>query len=192
MRRLLSVLIFIFPLRALVSQNFFDVLQRADSMEQHGGHAAAMRLYEQAYGLSGFDPAGLALAARSAALAGLRDAALTDLDRAIDRGYIVPKLLTDSAFASLHADPRWQAIDTKMHTKMAALDGSLRGEIIKLAEQDRQNPLAFRTALTKAKPNSPGAHRRVEGFHRSRLRDPVADAGDHCRPRLADPLQGGR
>ena len=187
-----SILVVLIPLRTLSSQNFFDVLQRADSTEQHGGHAAAMRLYEQAYDLSGFDPAGLVLAARSAALAGLRDAAFTNLNRAIDQGYIVPKLLADSAFTSLHGDPRWQAIDTKMHAKMAALDESLRGEIIKLAEQDRQNRLAFRTALTTAKPNSPERDAALKTFTstdsaiESRIRAIIADHGWPTRSRVAD------
>jgi hypothetical protein len=136
------------PLRVLGAQGFFETLQRADSVEQSGAHAAAMRLYEQAYGLSGFDPTGLGLASQSAARGGLRDAAFRDLDRAIDQGFLEPRLLADSAFNPLRADPRWTPIQTKFNRKVAALNQALRAEILQLAKQDQLNRQDF-TALMK-------------------------------------------
>ena len=67
MRRPWSAALLIAVAAPLSAQSFFGTLQRADSAEKGGSHAAAMRLYEQAYALSGFDPQGLAIAARSAA-----------------------------------------------------------------------------------------------------------------------------
>ena len=194
MRRFWYVVLIVLPLRALASQSFFDVLQRADSTEQSGAHAAAMRLYEQAYGLSGFDPAGLGLAARSAARAWLRDAALGDLDRAIGQGYIVPKLLTDSAFIFLHADSRWTALEAKMLAKVAALDQPLRAQIIGLAEQDRRNRQDFRAVMTKVKPKTPEGDAAFKAFNSADSAiqaGMLAIIGDHGWPTRAKVADDG-
>jgi hypothetical protein len=180
------------PLHALPAQAFFTILQRADSTDQAGAHAAAVKLYEQAYTLSGFDPAGLGVAARSAALAGLRDVAFRDLDRAIDQGYIVPKFLTDSAFLPLHDDPRWKEIDTKLRAKIAALDQPLRNQIIALAEQDRRNRQDFRTVMSKVKPNTPEGVSAFKAFNsadsavQAAMQGIIAAHGWPVRSKVAD------
>lgn len=143
------------PLCRVGAQGFYETLQRADSAEQSGAYAAAMRLYEQAYGLSGFDPTGLGLASQSAARGGLRDAAFRDLARAIDQGFLEPRLLADSAFNLLRADPRWKPIEAKLNRKLAALNQPLRAEILQLANQDQLNRQDFTTLMKKLAAKTP-------------------------------------
>lgn len=143
------------PICRVGAQGFYETLQRADSAEQSGAHAAAMRLFEQAYSLSGFDPTALGLASQSAARAGLRDAAFRDLDRAIDQGFLEPRLLADSAFNPLRADPRWKPIEAKCNRKTAALNQPLRAQILQLANQDQLNRQDFTTLMKKLAAKTP-------------------------------------
>lgn len=193
MSRVLCVLALIaLPLRSLESQSLFEVIQRADSVEQSGAYAAAMRLYEQAYGLSGFAPVGLGLAARSAARGGLRDVALRDLGRAIDQGYFEPRLLADSAFNPLRADPRWKALEAKLRRKLAALNQPLRAELVKLAEQDQLNRQDFGAVMRKYGPKSPQGDSAIKLMNiadasiQSRVQAIIIEHGWPTRPKVAD------
>ena len=168
MRRAWFVLLAVLtPLRVLSSQNFFDVLQRADSTERHGEHAAAMRLYEQAYGLSGFDPAGLVLAAaRSGAIAGLRDAAhqATWTARSI-RDTSSPSCSRTARShrctpirAGRRSTPRctrrWRRSTSRCVSRSS-----------KLAEQDRQQPPGVTHRARQGEAELAGARRRAESVH---------------------------
>jgi hypothetical protein len=186
------LLLLILPLRALAGQSLFEVLQRADSVDNSGAHAAAMRLYEQAYGLSGFDPVGLGVAARSAAMAGLRDTALRDLDRAIDQGYLEPRLLADSAFNPLRVDPRWKALEAKLQRKIAALNQPVRQELIQLAEQDQKNRHDFSAMMKGVAEKTPQGLAAFQAFNsadsaiQGRLRVIIATVGWPTRSLVAD------
>jgi len=176
----------------LPAQSFFSVLQRADSTEKAGGHAAAAKLYEQAYALSGFDPFGLAVAARSAARGGLKEQALRDLGRAVDQGYLEPRLMSDSAFLPFRADPRWKALEAKAKLKIAALNQKLRSELIALAEQDQQNRQDFNTLMKKVARNSPEGEAAFKAFNQSdsalqaRAKAIIAELGWPTRSKVAD------
>ncbi len=155
MRQIWSVaLLATVAVNALPAQGLFATLQKADSTENAGNHAAAAKLYEQAYGLSGFDPVGLGVAARSAARGGLKEVALRDLGKAIDQGYLEPRLLGDSAFKSLRSDPRWKALEAKLQRKLSALNQKLRAELITLADQDQQNRHDYQAIVKKFKTGS--------------------------------------
>jgi hypothetical protein len=193
MRRLYRVLLlFILPMAPAVGQSFFATIERADSLEKAGKFTAAMQAYERAYGLSGFDPTGLGLAARSAARGGLRDAALRDLSRAIDQGYLEPRLLADSAFKSLRADPRWKALEARLQRKLAALNQSLRAELIKLAEQDQLNRKDFGAIMQKYGPKSPQGDSAIKVMNvadaaiQSRVQAIIIERGWPTRSMVAD------
>jgi hypothetical protein len=151
----------------LEGQGLFATLQQADSTEKVGNHAAAVKLYEQAYGLSGFDPVGLGVAARSAALAGEKEVALRDLGKAIDQGYLEPRLLADSAFRTLRADPRWKALEAKLKRKLATLNQPLRDTLVALADQDQQNRHDFQVLIRTLKNGSPEYAAAVKAFNSS-------------------------
>lgn len=193
MRRGLSVIAVILLAPSLLhAQSFFSVLQRADSTEKAGAHAAAAKLYEQAYDLSGFDPFGLAVAARSAARGGLKEQALRDLGRAVDQGYLEPRLMADSAFIALHADPRWKLLDAKVKRKLAALNQPLRSELIALAEQDQQNRQDFSTVMKKVARNSPEGEAAFKAFNhadsaiQARTKAIIGELGWPTRSKVAD------
>ena len=191
-RRFWYVVLITLPLGSLESQGLFEVLQRADSVEQSGAYASAMRLYEQAYGLSGFDPVGLALAARSAARGGSRDAAFRKLDRAIDQGYLEPRLLADSAFVPLRADPRWQALEAKLRRKLAAVNQPLRAELVHLAEQDQRNRQDFSALMKKISAKTPAGDAAFKLFNtadsaiQARMRAIISEYGWPMRSKVAD------
>jgi uncharacterized protein DUF6624 len=176
----------------LSAQSFFGVLQRGDSAEKAGNHAAAARLYEQAYGLSGFDPAGLAIAARSAARGGLKEKALADLGRAVDQGYLEPRMMADSAFSPLRSDPRWKALEARMQRKLAALNQSARAELIKLSDQDQQNRQDFSGMVKRLAANSPESRAAFAAFNSSdsaiqaRVQEIIASIGWPTRSKVGD------
>lgn len=191
-RSLLVISLSLISLSGLSAQSFFATLQRADSAEARGDHAGAAKLYEQAHGLSGFDPVGLGLAARSAARGGLRDAALRDMERAVDQGYLEPKLFADTAFASLRTDARWKALEAKMRRKLAALNQPLRAELIKLAEQDQANRQDFQAVMKKVASKTPEGAAAFKAFNtadsaiQARLKVIVVQNGWPTRSKVAD------
>ena len=130
------------------------VLQRADSAEKSGAHAAAARLYEQAYGLSGFDPARPRRLRRGVPRAAVSkdDGASRPGDGPVDQGYLEPQIDgRQCASASLRADPRWKAL--RGQDAAASLRRStkpLRAELIlKLADQDQRNRQDFSAVMKK-------------------------------------------
>ncbi|HSC32692.1 MAG TPA: DUF6624 domain-containing protein [Gemmatimonadaceae bacterium] len=143
------------PLCAANGQGFAETMMRANGADSVGDHARAAALYEQAYGVSGFDPVVLAVAAQSAAEAGMTDRALRDLGRAIDQGVLEPRLMADTAFWTLRADRRWKALDARMHRKLAAVDQPLRTELLRLADRDQRNRAGIGAVLTKYGVKSP-------------------------------------
>ena len=176
----------------LPAQGLFATLQKADSTEKAGNHAGAVKLYEQAYGLSGFDPVGLGVAARSAALAGQKEVALRDLGKAIDQGYLEPRLLADSAFKALRVDPRWKALEAKMKRKLAALNQPLRDTLVALADQDQQNRHDFQVLIKTLKSGSPQYTAAFKAFNSSdsavqaKMTAIVAANGWPTRSKVAD------
>lgn len=176
----------------LPAQSLFATLQKADSTEKAGNHAVAVKLYEQAYGLSGFDPVGLGLAARSAARGGLKEVALRDMGRAIDQGFLEPRMLADSAFRPLRADPRWKALEARLQRKIAALNQPLRDELIKLAEQGQQNRQDFNALVKKLQPRTPELDAAFKAFNtadsaiQARMRAIIAQFGWPTRSKVAD------
>jgi Family of unknown function (DUF6624) len=120
------------------AQGFMALALRADTAEQQHRYADAARLYERAYGESGFQPLLLALAAADFARAGATDSAFIDLNRAVDEGYLDPGFFTrDSATFVLHGDPRWAPLEAKLGARRAALDSSLMRELLALADSDQ-------------------------------------------------------
>lgn len=192
MRRPWSAALLVVLAAPLSAQSFFGTLQRADSAEKSGAHAAAMRLYEQAYALSGFDPQGLAIAARSAARGGLKEDALRDMGRAIAQGYLEPRLMADTSFNRLRADPRWRALETELQGKVAALDQGERAELLKLAEQDQQNRQDFTGMVKRLATGTPEAKAAFAAFNsadsaiQNRLRALIRANGWPTRSRVAD------
>lgn len=168
MRRPLLVLCLLaLPARTLMSQSFLATLQRADSAENRGAHAEAVKLYEEAYGLSGFDPAGLGIAARSAARGKLFDVAIRDLNRAVDQGYLEPRMLADSAFNPVRKDARWIALDAKLQRKLKAINQNLRAELVSLGEQDQANRSDFNALMKKVQQQSPEGKAAFKAFNSS-------------------------
>jgi hypothetical protein len=121
------------------AQGLMELTMRADTAEQQHRYADAARLYEQGYGVSGFQPLLLALAAADWARAGNADSAFGDLDRAVDEGYLDPDFFTrDSDTFVLHHDRRWPALEAKLRARRAALDSSLMWELMVLADSDQR------------------------------------------------------
>lgn len=192
MRRTWFVALVATVVMPLSAQSFFGVLQRADSADKGGNHAAAARLYEQAYGLSGFDPAGLAIAARSAGRGGLKEKALADLGRAVDQGYLEPRMMADSAFNALRADPRWKALEAKMQRKLAALNQPARTELLKLSDQDQQNRQDFSGMVKRLAANTPESKAAFAAFNsadsaiQARVQEIILTLGWPTRSKVAD------
>ncbi len=135
------------------SQGFDEWIIRANAADSAGHFAEAARLYERAYATSGFDPTSLALAAMSAAKAGQNSLALADLRRAIEQGFLRADFLRylegDSTFARIRADPRFEAILQLAHRRNAALDTTLRAELLVLADKDQQNRAGIEAVITR-------------------------------------------
>ncbi len=178
-----------FPLRA---QSFVDILQRADSADGARQYARAAQLYEQAYGLSGFDPAGLAIAARSAARGGLNAIALRDLGRAVNEGYLDQRLLADSAFNRLRTTAEFRAIDARLRQKLAAINQPVRDELLKLANQDQANRQDFSALMKKVASKTPEGIAAFKAFNtadsaiQSRVKEIIAQIGWPTRSKVGD------
>jgi Family of unknown function (DUF6624) len=120
------------------AQGLMALALRADTAEQQHRYGDAARLYERAYGESGFQPLLLALAAADFAQAGATDSAFIDLNRAVDEGYLDPGFFArDSATFVLHGDPRWAPLAAKLSARRAALDSGLMRELLVLADSDQ-------------------------------------------------------
>jgi len=122
------------------AQGLMATFASADTAAHQRRFGDAARLYERAYGESGFDPLCMALAAGAAARSGQIDVAFHDLNRAIDEGFLDAQYFTrDTDTFVLHRDPRWTGLESKLRERRAAVDSSLRHELLMLATQDQQS-----------------------------------------------------
>lgn len=188
----LAALLACAPVCAASGQGFVETMLRANAADSSGDHARAAALYEQAYAVSGLDPIELAIAAQSAAEAGMTGRALRDLGRAIHEGVLEPRLMADTAFTSLRGDPRWKALDARMHRKLAMLNQPLRAELLRLAAQDQRNrdgmESVFRTYGAKS-PQGDSALRVLAAADapvQARVREIIAQHGWPGRALVAD------
>jgi hypothetical protein len=154
-RFVVAIAVSAFLARPITAQGFAATITRADAEDSSGHHAEAAKLYEQAYAMSGFDPSGLALAAESFAAAGNTAAAFRDLGRAIDQGFLHLQVFGDTAFNHVTGDPQFKALRARMQRKIAALDASLRTELIGIAARDQQNRATLNQVMTKYGAKSP-------------------------------------
>ena len=146
------------PAGTASAQGLVTLAMRADTAEQQHRFGDAARLYEAAYAVSGFDPVLLALAAADAARAGSFDLAFRDLNRAVAEGYLDEGYFTrDSDTFVLHRDRRWAALATRLRERRAALDSSLRRELLTLADQDQQSRQGLNDVVVRYGRASPQA-----------------------------------
>ena len=168
------------------AQGFMVLALRADTAEQQQRYGDAARLYERAYGESGFEPLVLALAAADFAKAGATDSAFIDLNRAVDEGYLDPGYFTrDSDTFVLHGDPRWAPLEAKLSAKRAALDSGLMKELLALADSDqaaRQGMGAVITRYGRASPQADSVLRALDASDAPRLARIQAIVTEHGWP----------
>lgn len=180
------------------AQGLIATFASADTAEHQRRFGDATRLYERAYGESGFDPVCMALAAGAAARAGLSDIAFRDLNRAIDEGFLDAQYFArDTDTFVLHHDPRWTGLESKLRERRAAIDSSLRQELLTLAMQDQQSRNGVGAVLARfghASPQGDSVDRAIAAADAPRLerlkaiiaargwpgRKLVADDGSHA------------
>lgn len=124
-------------------QTIESLVAQANAADDSAHYHAARKLFQQAYGVSGFDPTMLALASLSAAKGGEYPVAFDLLRRALREGFLRKDFLAyverDSAFASFRRQPQWPATLRDARGRMARLDTTLQAELLQLAEQDQKN-----------------------------------------------------
>jgi hypothetical protein len=124
-------------------QTVESLVAQANSAEDSAHFSEARKLYQRAYGVSGFDPTMLALASISAAKGREYRAAFDLIRRALREGFLRQDFLSyverDSAFAGLRRQPNWAPTLRDARSRMARLDTALRAELLQIAEQDQKN-----------------------------------------------------
>jgi len=168
------------------AQGFMTLAMRADTAEQQHRYADAARLYERAYGESGFQPLMLALAAADFAKAGATDSAFVDLNRAVDEGYLDPGYFArDSDTFVLHGDPRWAPLQEKLNARRAALDSGVMRELLALADSDqaaRQGVGGVIVRYGRASPQADSVLRALAASDAPRLERIKAIVAEHGWP----------
>lgn len=97
------------------AQTAFDLLDQAKTAYDKKEYARSADLYRQAYRLDGKELLALYNEACSLALAGKKEAAFASLKELADKAYNnVEHLKTDTDFATLRDDPRWESIVAKV------------------------------------------------------------------------------
>ncbi len=168
------------------AQGFMALALRADTAEQQLRYADAARLYERAYGISGFQPLLLALAAADFARASAIDSAFIDLNRAVDEGFLDPGFFTrDSDTFVLHGDPRWPPLEAKLLAKRTALDSGVMRELLALADSDQAARQGVGVAITRygrASPQADSVLRALAASDAPRLERIKAIVAEHGWP----------
>jgi hypothetical protein len=113
------------------AQGLMATFVSADTTAHQRRFGDVARLQERAYSESGFDPLCMALAAGSAPRAGQIDDVFHDLNRAIDEGFFDAQDVTrDTGTFVRRRDPRWTGLESKLRERRAAVDYSLRRELL--------------------------------------------------------------
>ena len=143
------------------AQNFAALVADANHAELTGQFRDAAKLYEKAYGVSGFDPVALALAAVSAGHGGDDSTAAAYLRRATAEGFIDPRFLNilrgDSALTKLAAKPAWRDAVAAAEKRYESIDKSLRTQLLELVGRDQINREGIDSVLAARGAGSPGA-----------------------------------
>lgn len=175
------------------AQEMARLAERADSAESEGRFRAAGELYERAFGVSGEEMVLRYLAARAWARAGEPDRAFAALESVVRAGWPhVAETRADTLLAPLHADPRWARLVAEADARAAALDTSLRGELLRLAEEDQRVRAGIGAIVQRhgrASPQADSAFAAMAAADRpvqARLRGIVAARGWPDRRLVAD------
>jgi hypothetical protein len=125
------------------AQGFAMLVGDANHAELNGQYREAAKLYEKAYGVSGFDPVALALAAVSAGHGGDDSTAAAYLRRATAEGFVDPRFLNilrgDSALKKLADKPAWRDAVAAAEKRYESIDKALRSELLELVARDQEN-----------------------------------------------------
>jgi hypothetical protein len=166
-------------------QLVYDLVRQASSADSAGRFADAARLWYRVYRVNGGEPSPLYGAAQSAARAGDKRAAFSDLHRALDEGLAIPvtALQADSEWTSLRDDRRWSELVALAKHHASQRDTVLRAELLSLGQRDQQNRESIDSVVRrygKGSPEAQSAERKLaEGDARlqSRLRAIVNQFG---------------
>ena len=182
--------------RVLQAQGWPEILPLARDAEEKRDFKHARELYERGYRLSGFDPTALVLAASAAMEGGDGRSGLRLLDRALRDGFFQPGFLEyairDSSFAAARRQARWPEFVRRTRARYAAIDTTLRSELLRLAEQDQRNRVGIDTVVTHFGRQSPQADsvfaslERADAPLRQRVADIVAARGWPVRHLVGD------
>jgi hypothetical protein len=124
-------------------QTIESIVAQANAAEDSAHYREARKLFQQAYGVSGFDPTMLVLASLSAAKGAEYSIAFDLIRRALREGFLRNDFLSyverDSAFAALRRQSQWAPTLRDARGRIARLDTALRAELLQIAEQDQKN-----------------------------------------------------
>lgn len=124
-------------------QTVESLVAQANAADDSAHYRAARKLFQQAYGVAGFDPTMLAVASLSAARGAEYPIAFDLLRRALREGFLRKDFLSyverDSAFAAFRRQPQWAPTLRAARGRMARLDTALRAELLQIAEEDQKN-----------------------------------------------------
>ena len=174
------------------AQGIAELVERASTSAEAGDHGTAAQRYDSAYARSGGEPVLLFLSAQEYTRAGGRSSALARLERMVEAGLVRAEVFSDSAFATLRADPGWTRLVQEAERRRGRLDQSLRTELLALAEQDQANRAGLGELVARFGRGSPqadsafGALTAADSPLHERLRAIVAEHGWPQRSLVGD------
>jgi hypothetical protein len=138
------------------AQSIESYIVAATAAESAGDFLRAGQALRSAYPISGQEVGLLYAAAVDFARAGRRDDALALVGAAVDSGFSeISHLLADTNFRAVQHDPRWAAIVRRAQARRAAMDTSLRAELLDLARRDQENRSGIMAVIQKEGLKSP-------------------------------------
>jgi hypothetical protein len=124
-------------------QTIESLVAQANAADDSAHYRTARKLFQRAYGVSGFDPTMLALASLSAAKGAEYSIAFDLFRRAFREGFLrkdfVAYVERDLAFATFRRQPQWAPTLRDARSRIGRLDTTLRADLLEIAEQDQKN-----------------------------------------------------
>ena len=114
---------------SLYSQDFDTIIKDAGSMYREAKYRESAEAYEKAFKIKDPDSSHLYNAACSWALSGERDAALKNLKKAIEKGWLdLDWMKADGDLRSLHNDERWSEVLSLLQKKLKEIQEEINAE----------------------------------------------------------------